>query len=220
MDVIDKIRKLKAKAEGTDNEAEAELFNAKMQELMAKHNITHLGVETDRVHRDTDSIYSDPWRQQLICAIAEANFCAPMMYERRRPNGRLYRQLGFVGSEANVEAALAHYNILERTVLNMSKVYSHIRAQRLSYERGMGIRLAQRVADRHRAAMAQQRQTHGGGGGLPAVIDQENHLNEQYLRDKNTRKQKTGKHQKTDHHTRKGYHDGNRVNMEDQISDY
>jgi hypothetical protein len=213
--IVDKIRKLKAKAEGTSNEAEAEIFNQKVQELMHQHNITHLGVETDRVQKDTGSIYSDAWRQHLVTAISEANFCSAMMSERRRPNGRKYNQLGFLGSADNVEAAMAQYHILEKTVVNMAKAYSPHRAQRLSYERGMGTRLAVRVVERHRAAMAQEQPS--GGGGLPAVVDQEQHLNEKYMEDRNFKRRKSTQHTKTDHHTVRGYRDGDRVNMEDQL---
>jgi hypothetical protein len=213
--IVDKIRKLKAKAEGTSNEAEAEVFNQKVQELMHQHNITHLGVETDRIQKDTGSIYSDAWRQHLVIAISEANFCSPMMSERLRPNGRKYNQLGFLGSADNVEAAMTQYHILENTVVNMAKVYSPHRAQRLSYERGMGSRLATRVRERHRAAMAQEQTS--GGGGLPAVVNQEKHLNEKYMEDKNFRRRDTAQHKKTDYHMARGYVDGDRVNMEDQL---
>lgn len=213
--ILDKIRKLKTKAEGTSNEAEAEIFNQKVQELMHRHNITSLGFKTDRHGKRVSSIYSEPWRRSLAFACAESNFCKVIIIHTHRPNGAPYNHIEMLGSEANTEAAVALYDTMERTVLNMAKVYSPVRRHRLSYEKGMGIRLAQRIVTRHEAAMAQPAPEKGG---LPAVVDQEQHLNAQYVEQMKMGKFKGGKTKTADHHTTRGYQDGDRINMEDQIS--
>lgn len=80
--VLDRIRKVLAKAEGTNNAAEAEMLMAKVQSMLDEHNLSLLDV----AHADADDPMgtemgaahcwvSNSWQKGLLAALAELYGC-------------------------------------------------------------------------------------------------------------------------------------------------
>lgn len=100
--VMDKIKKLLAKAEGTNNEAEAQAFLFKAQELMAKNN---LDMEDLKVDSDSKEIIEDvvlsgkkttAARNLTLALIIAKNFKVEVMLSRRPGiEGKVIVFLGF-----------------------------------------------------------------------------------------------------------------------------
>lgn len=80
--IKDRITKLKAKAEGTDNAAEADLFMQKVVELLDEHQLKmhDLGDPDDFMGEDKDVVHwstSTGWKRHLLIAVAYYYNCYP-----------------------------------------------------------------------------------------------------------------------------------------------
>ena len=80
--VLDQIRKLHAKATGTDNAAEADTFLAKVQQLLDRHNVSmydvHMSDEADPIgvdHAAGKSFKADSWTDILAGQLAAFYNC-------------------------------------------------------------------------------------------------------------------------------------------------
>lgn len=81
-DILDKIKKVLAKAEGTDNPAEAEVFMNKVQSLLDEHNLTMSKVQHHRLddpvqvtHFAATSYKASNWTNDLVGFLARMYNC-------------------------------------------------------------------------------------------------------------------------------------------------
>ncbi|MEV4061330.1 DUF2786 domain-containing protein [Nonomuraea dietziae] len=79
---LDRVRKLLAKAEGTDNEHERETFMAAATALMAKYGISAVAEPSPRAPGNRVVTVGDPWAREkarLVYLVAEALRCRPVL---------------------------------------------------------------------------------------------------------------------------------------------
>lgn len=146
--IIDKIQKLKAKADGTTNEHEAELFMNKVHALMMEHNLHQADLrhvkDNDILKHQVEAKYGDPWRRFIMSSCAQLFMC--QVVTTRHPTHFVF---SFVGTRVNATIAADMADYLIKTTLMLAKEYSKVRRERLGFERGCGTRLAQRVTDKY-----------------------------------------------------------------------
>ncbi len=172
-------RKLMAKANGTENEAEALAFMEKAQELLAKHNLTEADARVEEEPSFTtkrhNTVDTNKWRLVMFSAVAKLYFCKMIrthVYWKEK-----YRPVPeFIGRPHNVEIAISMSLYLEKTVLRLAKEAYSDRKSRLQFENGCGMRIATRIFK-----MAEEVQTDkGDGSGLPALYKNEAILVDDY----------------------------------------
>jgi len=204
MSIEDKIRKLLAKARGTDSEEEAAAFVAKAHSLLAEHNLelaaVDVTVETGEVVGQSRrrASYSADWLGWLYMGAAALYFCrAYQLRETDIVHGstETVRYYVLVGKPHNVAVAEAMVDYLATTVARLGKDYargrkaagnylddSHLFALWAGFEEGCAGRLRQRLealAEEARApapALAP-----GAAGGLPALYAAEHQQIKSYL---------------------------------------
>jgi hypothetical protein len=151
--MADKVRKLLAKAHGTDSEAEAAAFAAKAHSLMAEHMLSMTDLEQAEeklqglVHDKLYTKYDDAWRRILASAVAKYYLCG--MY---RWPGQAYV---FVGRKDRAEVARLMYDYLQQNGVRLSKDYAKRTGdkRRHDFEKGYGLGLAKRLRELTEAAM-------------------------------------------------------------------
>jgi hypothetical protein len=85
--LIDKIRKLRAKAEDSSvTEAEASAYATKVAELLAQHGLDEAALEmpeqSDVAEEQLDDKYmTDPWRRAICLSAARLYFCSGYTYQ-------------------------------------------------------------------------------------------------------------------------------------------
>ena len=168
-EIIDKINKLKAKAEGTTNEHEAEIFANKVHDLMMQHNLHQMDLdipeETDIVQHEFDPKYTDPWRTHIITCVGKLFLCETIT--RRVGSKKVYV---YIGQKTNCEVATDMAMYLINTTVMLGKEYSKVRKEYLGFERGCGTRLAQRVINKYHEA---KRHDPKNPDNLPALYQSE-----------------------------------------------
>jgi hypothetical protein len=172
--LIDKIRKLRAKARGTNNEAEAAAFAAKVQELLAEHGLSETALGSDKTEEEsigrTDHKFSgSPARQVMLRAVCKFYMCIAI----RNTSGPWI----IVGKPTNVMVAIDMFEYLLSTVVRMSNTYARENpgGNKIDWRRGCMSRLAERLDKLRRAELEKKQERHAGGGAanLPALIHDE-----------------------------------------------
>lgn len=176
--IADKIRKLIAKANGTNHPAEAEAFFAKAQELMTRHAIDQaMLVNPDRsdaiIHRHID--VPKPWDKMkiyLLSAIATPNQCRVIRIVGK--NGYQGHKDGCIitGYESDVNSVvelwqgLMVFAFAEMLTAEMQPnvLLESTKAFRQSFLMGFASRIAKRLADAKRAATREAEDTQPGVG--------------------------------------------------------
>lgn len=107
--LIEKIRKIQRKAEGTTSAAEADTFLEKMSKMMAENSITMDELKEQDItvgfgYSDFNMNYSDSWRKQLAWASAKLCGCIGI-YMRGSPK----HAMRIYGRPENVEIAIDTY---------------------------------------------------------------------------------------------------------------
>lgn len=184
--LLDQIAKLKAKAEGTNNPHEAELFAAKVAELLAKHNLDEAMLRSRDADREQGPIGEHPyglrvpdaWRERIMAGVAKLYYCK-LLYTRRY-NGKIDdRSWRFVGREHNAIVAKAMAEYLFATVKRMAREHSDERRIQSNFRKGAGDRLYNRLrelADAQRAEPAK-----GTGDGMALMVLTEDQALADYL---------------------------------------
>jgi len=160
--IIDKIQKLKAKAESAKeigNVEEAAIFSAKVSELLQKHNLDIAEINTEDTDSTIAGIESDDlnlnerWKINLLSTICQFNFCQAIY--TRHPKGARYTRSGrikttyesartatIVGTPENVEVVKYLFSVLSDQFQTMAKAnwnnkLADVRAQviRLGYNK-------------------------------------------------------------------------------------
>lgn len=126
--LLEKIRKLQAKALGTDNEAEAAAFAAKVQNLLAQHNLDLSDIEQmEEVFGEEDfgEKYIDPWRRRLAAAVARyymCEFCNDMIWSDKKK--KLVKSFTIMGKKHNRVVAISMYHYLTTTTVRLASQYA------------------------------------------------------------------------------------------------
>lgn len=142
--IADKVRKLLAKANGTNNEAEAAAFAAKAQALMVEHNLQMSDVEMKEEaligveHLRFEFKDNYPWTRQLASAVAGYYMCG--FYYMGRTNTFV-----LLGRPSRTEVAKMMFEYLFTTSRRLGRAYSNVGSIRNAFERGCGIGLANRL---------------------------------------------------------------------------
>lgn len=166
--LIDKIGKLLAKAAGTKNETERDLFNAKAMELIEQNNLSMAAIEiggtSAKMAKRTDEkmkggLYQ--WQRDLWDAVAKLNFVMHFQLYTYDPDkvskywakkyggvanvpeykrGGYYFQRRLVGRVVNVQATKAMAEYLEGAIERALKDELHDRGDHLFSEWANGFR--------------------------------------------------------------------------------
>lgn len=194
-----KVRALLAKANGTENEAEAAAFAAKAQELLNKHNLDleaimrqgGTGEEVTEVLVKT--MYTDIWRISIFHEAAELYFCKIYIdrwVDDRGGKYKVRKGVKIVGKPHNLAVAEPMIEYLISTVRHLSTAYSKQRAEYLAFERGCGMRIAERLRIMNLEAQERAAREAGhlsieaaasAGGNLPALIRSELALADSFM---------------------------------------
>ncbi len=125
--LIDKIRKLLAKANGTDIQAEADTFIAHANKLMLEHNLnmTDMDIEEDDDNaitgvRDYAEFNSTSWEKDLLNVVATHNFCK-LVSTRTARNSKTV-SMTIVGSVSSIEMTTYTYNAARGSMIRISNL--------------------------------------------------------------------------------------------------
>lgn len=174
--VLDKVRALLAKAEGTDFPAEAEAFTAKAQELMSRHAIDAAMVSNERPHDLGSDVRSrrvhigDPYaaeKAQLLGAVAMNNSGRVVWDER-------FGWATIVGFPVDLDLAELLFTSL---LIQLTRAMADAgaaggRAKSPSFRRAFVLSYAQRIRERLQAAQQHARDDaqHQYGASLVPVL--------------------------------------------------
>ncbi len=136
MTIVEKIKALLAKAASTDNQHEAELFLAKAQELMAKHQLEAEDLERDdpidmSVGSRANGGAAPDWDFQLMFAVSKYFGCKSIQYWTAvdgKKSGEY--QMRMVGRESARITAIEMHKYLVATVRRLGREHAHEMYQR------------------------------------------------------------------------------------------
>lgn len=191
--LLDRIAKLRAKAEGTSNQAEAELFAAKVAELLAKHNLDEAMLRSRDATREQGPIgehlfnvrVPDAWRERILIGVAKVYFCEVIF---NAGNVRSYR---LVGREHNAVVAKAMAEYLFATVKRMAREYSSVSREQKNFRKGAGDRLYMRLRE---LAAEQRKEQRGVGNGMALMVRTEDQALDEWMAHIETIKGKGHRH--------------------------
>ena len=177
MSITDKINALYAKAEGTDNEHEAEIFAAKAAELLAEHNLTRsdLGSPEEYGKKTTPfTIGGGPYgltRVAMLNNIARVNGLF-MVYNDRWVDGKRCYDADLFGHLPTIDMVLSLFTQLDTLGLRqMKKVKGSYNVSTVSARRSFLLGFISEVATRlEKANKAADEESDGCL--LPALIDE------------------------------------------------
>jgi Protein of unknown function (DUF2786) len=183
--VLERVRKLLAKAEGTSYEAEAEAFFAKAQELMQSHAITEAMLARKRGSDEKPILLSvtipAPYatnKASLLHQVAVANRCRTVM-ERLPGTGGMV-EVGLFGFADDAEYVQALWtSLMVHAVGEMMKLGEGGRTVeiRRSFLIGYSVRIGERLREANRAVMETADQNSGESTSL-ALLDREAQVEE------------------------------------------
>lgn len=143
--LIDKVRKLLAKAERTDNQAEADSFMAKANEMLLKHNLTLSQVKTSNDDNGIteegyavkfgDVMEEGKWETTLMATLCAHNMCDSIIHSMKYQKGG---SMSVIGSEDNVATVLYMFDVSRNLIRRLSKsAYSDYRKHIVEEWRGL-----------------------------------------------------------------------------------
>lgn len=167
--ILDKIRKLKAKAENTDFEGEGQVFMEKVQELMLKHNLDLAAIETSgegSVKGDVqqggglETNRRSEWEGRLLSTISYYNLCKAYAITSRETKTKTWY---VVGRPHNVEFVQELHEFVVEQLKRACKLALHeargtegVRnpnSFRRSFFEGAELAVGARLAEQQRARM-------------------------------------------------------------------
>lgn len=198
--VVDKIRKLLAMADGTENEAEASAFAEKAAALLASNNLSMQDISEEEKGEMSEHMwetkYLDPWRRRIIEQSALLYFCDCFFRKWWDHDSRRGRWgIVIVGRPHNAYIAKMMATYLIDTTLRLASAYSFSdekpkyltrRGACIGFERGCGEMLAHRL-HKLRIAKSEGDRVYVGGnpGNLPALYATEADLAMNYIKSLN-----------------------------------
>jgi hypothetical protein len=168
--IIDKIRKLLAKANGTNSPEEAAIFAQKAHELLVAHGIDEAQVITEG--QDLPGLsraavkprYDTPWFRGLSTAVAQYYMCG--VVRSRVPGIRSTERYEFIGRESRTVVAASMYEYLEKTIYRLSNEASKDGVVRRNFQKGAAVNMAYRLVNMLKKAKADNPEN------LPSLYDQ------------------------------------------------
>ena len=174
--IKERIRKLLAKADNTAcTVEEAQAFNDKAFELMAKYNLDRATVEKDKEavrNHKTLAVVIRPWSTAVLHGICRLYYCE-WYYTR---NGRS-DQVTLVGEESNVAVCHAIAIMVLRAIQQEARVTGLGR----SFMNGAGLTIYQRCLEMRPKASSPAAQQTSDNRALVVLGDKEDTENKQYI---------------------------------------
>lgn len=128
--LIDRVRKLIAKANGTDSQAEADLFMTKANKMLLEHNLTMTEVGTDEegghsieeikqaAQFGSNKSEGNKWETLLMGVLCAHNMCDSIIHTKRHlPGG----SISVIGSRENAETVLYLFDVAREMIRRLSK---------------------------------------------------------------------------------------------------
>lgn len=169
--LIDKIRKLLAKAKGTDNQDEAAVFAQKAHELLLRNelDLDEIQAEGQEVSEKVIGTrhkprYDTPWFRGLAVSVAKYYMCGMVRYKIGGQRGT--ETYAFVGRESRTLVAAEMFGYLEKTIYRLSNEASNVGVIRRNFQKGAAVNMAYRIS-----RMMEKVKTDNPGN-LPALYDQ------------------------------------------------
>lgn len=124
---LDRVRKLLAKAEGTDNEHERATFMAAASALMAKYGIESVGQADERSRPGSRIVtLPNPWAREkarLVSLVAQAVRCRPLLIGKSEGKGDGGQRVHVFGFGVDLERAdLLATSLLLQMAAGLSRV--------------------------------------------------------------------------------------------------
>ena len=177
--IIEKIRKLQAKAKDeATTEAEAALFGAKVADLLIKHSLDPSildDVKSEEMLVDTELYprnYTHPWRTALANSVAKLYFCKVLIITTQRTTEftNAKKRMLFIGKPHNRAISISMLEYFESVIARLAKEKYSGKSDIAAFERGCGIRLADRIIDLYNSL---QRPPAGTDRSVPALYQTE-----------------------------------------------
>lgn len=136
--LIEKIRKIIAKADSTDSQEEANAFMTKAQQLLLKHNLQMSDVEYDntKIKGAYESVEfgnvkeEGKWETLLMSVICEFNMCHSLIHKYKNVKKGT---MSVIGESHNIETTLYMYETAREVFRRLSKqAYNELRKQTLN----------------------------------------------------------------------------------------
>ena len=170
--MLDRIRKLLAKAEATEFEEEAALFTAKAQELMTRHAIDEAFVRRDEVadlprmiRIPIDAPYADV-KSALLGVVARANRCRAIGLG----GCAMSSVLGHAGDLGHVELLFTSLLVqAQKALAEAGRGQVGGRARSASYRSSFLLAFADRIGERLESATEAVLDDEGSSAALPAL---------------------------------------------------
>jgi len=219
--IVLKIQKLLAHANGTDNEAEAATFMEKAHSLLTEYNLsisTVEGYDQDAVQYGRDSFMDNrcyPWHRKIWFATAKLFFC--QYYSRKVKGHKMLHTV--IGQEHNCITVQHMAVYLVTTIRRLAKEATDNNVDNYAFEQGCASRISARIWDRYWDSMKPSISSNPGN--LPALYNSEESAIDQYLKDLGvvltTRKGSAPKNTNNPNY-RAGLEAGEHVSLDQQVS--
>jgi hypothetical protein len=218
--LVKRIRALMAKANGTDNEHEAATFAAKVQELLAKHNL-EISVITEEAQDEVGISYLEnewksPARKALFWAVCKFYMCKGIAPRGNDP-------WTVVGRKHNVVVAMEMSRYLIKTVIRLSGQYGRARGLKgaavIDYRRGAFQRLTERLNAMTKEGRDSEAPKWEGGnpGNLPALFASEKALIKRALENSDVKFAPASVKLKQGHHAAHGRAAAETIGLQPQV---
>ena len=231
--IIDKIRKLKAKADdGSVTEEEASLYAEKVAALLQQHNLSEAALEIKSEEQEVtqDKLYNsktgDPWAQTMARAIANLYFCD--IFISNGGDGKT--RIAFVGKPHNIEVAKSMTEYLIKTIGRLANAYTRLPSTqahwdytfsraKYGFERGAGLRMYSRIMNLYKEqnASAPQTSTSGNPANLPALYQNEAALVKNFMDQIGLSKNRGRGADTSGHHAANGAAAANGISLSRQV---
>jgi uncharacterized DUF497 family protein len=228
--LLDKIKKILAKAGNNPNEHEAAMAAEMAQEMLARHNLTMADVaaaedKAEEIVQSDDPVTTTahPWRRPLATAVATMYFCKYVFYSQGGKNRHI-----FVGTRANVAVAEMMFVYLITAVERLAQQGARSVPEkerspyRTSFRAACSKRLCWRIAEL--ITEAKRGKQTSSGTNLPACLDlykKHETANEEWANNKWKSMRQVSAKLRTDLHY-KGNTDGDRaghtIGLNQQVS--
>lgn len=213
--IVDKIKKLLAKAKGTTNEAEAAVFAQKAHELLVKHDVDEAEIVTEDetvdapiVGTDVKVRYHSSAISGLASAVAQYYMCGGIVVRRFR--GSSIVRYDFIGRESRTIVASQMFKYIEDTIYRMSKErFPDGGNAKREFEKGASVNMAWRIVNMMKKARTDN------PGNLPAIYDQAKAEFEQYTKGMDKLRRVP---MKTGYGYREGAQAANNISMNAQVN--
>ena len=222
--IKDRIRKLLAKARGTENEAEALAFLQKATEMLQEYNLHEADLGSAEAnepltHRIISSVDWNPWWISMIQSLSKLYF-GGIFITQEIYKGKLRRAVAICGRPHNLDIVESMYEYLETTTKRLAAEYSKDRKFRLDFEKGCGMRISSRILSMAKEAIDPPAGlvTDETAKNLPALYKTELELASDFIFGftGNNKARRSG-HKTGSHATAAGRAAGDRVNLGGQI---